>query len=173
MSHPDCAAKKQAHFLEDTLEWRVFDAVQPLFASATLRWSRAGADLSPATNADMHAIAAGSLQAARMVESENAFDLFKIELEGLPDSAPDRAIDCGAFDRCRNYLAQVLDLLNGYVEESALEAARTLPTARDNLAAPSDGSDEQVCPVLLVFLGLQHPTSRRCCVTSMSGKQLL
>jgi hypothetical protein len=155
MSHPDCAVKKQAHFLEHTLEWRVFDAVQPLFASANLRWCIA------ATDVDLDATAVGSLQDAWMIESENAFDLFKDELEALPESAPDRAIDCRVFDRCQNYLAEVLDLFNGYVEESALEAARTPPIARGNLAPPSDASDEQVCPDLLDFLGLQYPTSRR------------
>ena len=155
MSHSDCVFKKQAHFLERTLEWRVFDAVQPLFASVTLRWSIAGADLFPATDDDLHATAVGSLRAARIIESENAFDFFKEELLGLPDSAPDRAIDCGAFDDCRNYLAEVLDLLEGYVEESALEPARARPTAKDNLAPLKNGNDEQVCLVLLGFFSLQ------------------
>lgn len=173
MSHPDCVLKKQGHFLEHTLEWSVFDAVQPLFASGTLSWSIAGANLSLATDIATHATAVGSLQDARMIVLENAFDFFKEELQRLPDSAPDRTIDCGAFDHCRDYLAEVLDLLDKYVEESALEAARTLGTAKDNLDPPSDENDEQVCPVLLGFFGLQCPTSRRCCMTSMSGKQLI
>lgn len=173
MSHPDCVLTKQAHFLEHTLEWRLFDAVQPLFASVTLPWRLGGDNLSLAIDVAMPATAVGSPEDARRINLADAFDFFLEELQRLPDSGPDRAIDCGAFDHCRGYLAEVLDLLNEYVKESVLEAARTLPSAKDTLALPSDRNDDQVCPVFLGFFGLQCPTSRRCCVTSMTGKQLL
>jgi hypothetical protein len=111
MPHPGCETNKKAHYLDERiLEWRVFEAVQPLFASSLQwrLWRRHGG----AVDND-----------AQAIRSENTLNFFKHEMKRLPDTAPEKALSCEVFDNCRDTLYDLLDLLDRLVQGRVLEAA--------------------------------------------------
>jgi hypothetical protein len=53
----------------------------------------------------------------------------------LPESAPDRNLQCLPFDECRRRLAAVLNVLDRYVKDSVLELVHNIRRGKGQLAA--------------------------------------
>ena len=111
MPHQDCEVNKKDHILDERiLEWRVFEAVQPLFASS-LQWRLSQRHGGAADND------------APAIRSENMLNFFKHEMKRLPDTAPEKGSSCEVFDNCRGTLSDLLDLLDRLVQGRVLEVA--------------------------------------------------
>ncbi|KAK6348439.1 hypothetical protein TWF718_006233 [Orbilia javanica] len=132
MPHPGCESKKVAHFLDERIpEWRIFESVQPVFAS-NLQWKlkqrRGGA-----VDSDAWA-----------VDSENKLDFFRFEMKRLPDAAPEKDLSCEVFDNCLETLCDLLDLLERLVQDRILSAANAHGLEREaNNRAMNTGRDDQ------------------------------
>jgi hypothetical protein len=140
MPHSGC---KEAHFLEDTPEWNIFSGVQPVFASAAKQWAIPDPDLCSTSKENGPTTADGPERLKLWTD----LNRFKAVLQILPDYAPDRNIGCGPFDRCQKNLAEVLDLLDTYVKDSALQLAQQICPKKDSLAVVSS-----VCSALTTLM---------------------
>ncbi|CAM1510953.1 Fc.00g084660.m01.CDS01 [Cosmosporella sp. VM-42] len=143
MRHPDCEPCKQPHFLDRELaDWQIFEDIQPLFASSSVEWRLQSR--KSRNEATVHTEALG-------IKSQNNFEFFRAELLRLPDTAPERNLSCEVFDNCCDLLSDLLELLEGLVDDRVLQASNALHEVDGAKALKNDDTtDETIAPEVRV-----------------------
>lgn len=106
--------------LATTPEWRIFQAVQPLFA-ADLPWRLVDAQRSDTVHAD-----------AVEIGIDKTKEVFRSEMRFLPINLPRQDISAKAFDLCIEELADLLQFLESLVLEEVIASAEELTAQLDN-----------------------------------------
>ncbi|RTE80932.1 hypothetical protein BHE90_004563 [Fusarium euwallaceae] len=108
------------HELATAPEWRIFEAVQPLFA-ADLPWRLVDTQRSDPVHAD-----------AVGIDIKKMKDIFQSEMQFLPLSLPDQDISTKAFALCIRELKDLLRFLESLVLHRVIAAAGELTEQLDN-----------------------------------------
>ncbi|KAF3311134.1 hypothetical protein TWF173_008587 [Orbilia oligospora] len=112
-----CEAEGGVHILDERIpEWRLLQDVRPLFASSPPRYKYS----LPWVLEPYHEGSDNSDVQTWTIKARNDFNLFKHELQELPETVPEGELSCETFEDCLKHLCNLLDLLDQLIKDSVL-----------------------------------------------------
>ncbi|KAF3223943.1 hypothetical protein TWF192_006183 [Orbilia oligospora] len=112
-----CEAEGGVHILDERIpEWRLLQDIRPLFASSPPRYKHSLPWILEPYNKDSD----NSDVQTWTIKARNDFNLFKHELQELPETAPEGELSCETFEDCLKHLCNLLDLLDQLIKDSVL-----------------------------------------------------